>query len=526
MTLPIWQAAILAVLGMAACARQFQGWMYLFQLDEYLPSRLWPSARRRLAAIWRWQLAQLLVGLALAVLAAVVGQRLRPLPLLLAALLPLVFFRQFRARSHLTWTSRARRLAALAAVICVLALLAGFAGGPAGAALMGLFDLLVVLALSLAAVLFQPYERARRRRFMALAEARLATATPLVVGITGSYGKTTTKMFLAQLLERDGEPCFFTPESYNTTLGVCRAINEGFSAEHRVAVIEMGAYRPGEIAEICSFTHPRVGIVTAIGLMHLERFGSRERIAQAKAELLAALPEDGFAVMPSDIAEGDVLRRSLRARLVPVGLPGDRWWLEAERLSPEGTAFRLRGVQGEDAWFQVPFHGRHLLTDLLCALAVALELGRPLETLVGLAAQLRGAPHRLQVSHANGITIIDDAYNSNPTGAAEALRVLGALPGDRRVLVTPGFIELGPEQEQSMRELGRQAAAVCSHVILVGPRQSAAVAKGLAEAGFPAERVSVVPSLAGAQLLLPKVAGRGSVVLFENDLPDSYLELA
>lgn len=522
----IWEAAVLAVLGTAAGARQLQGWMYLFQLDEYLPSRLWPSARRRLGAHWRWQLGQLLAGLALAALSAGAGERLRPLPLLLACSLPLLCFRPFSVRSHLNWTSRARRLAVLAGALCLAALLVAFASGPAGAVLMGLFDLLVVVALSLAAILARPYERLQRRHFIGLAEARLQAAAPLVVGITGSYGKTTTKMLLAQLLERDEEPCFATPESYNTTLGVCRAINEGYSPRQRVAVIEMGAYRPGEIAEICSFTHPRVGIVTAIGLMHLERFGSRERIAQAKSELLAALPGDGFAVMPSDIAERDTLLRALRARPVWVGGPGDRWWLEQERLSVAGTSFCLRGSQGEEAWFEVPFHGRHLLADLLCALATALELGRPLPDLVARAARLQGAPHRLQVSHANGITIIDDAYNSNPTGAAEALRVLAELPGDRRVLVTPGFIELGSEQEQSMRELGRQAAAVCSHVILVGPRQSAAVARGLAEAGFSPERVSVVADLAGAQARLPQVAGPGSVVLFENDLPDSYLEPA
>ncbi|MHB1525742.1 MAG: Mur ligase family protein [Candidatus Dormibacteria bacterium] len=524
MTLPLWQAAALAALGTAGGSRQLQGWMYLFQLDEYLPARLWPTARRRLGAHWRWQLGLLLAGLALAAVALVVDARLRPLPLLLACLLPLAFFRPFATRSQLKWTSRARRLAVIGAVLCFAALVAAFWSGPAGAVLMGIFDLVVVAALSVAAVLSGPYESLQRRRFMSRAEARLAAAGPLVVGITGSYGKTTTKVLLAQLLDRESEPCFSTPESYNTTLGVCRAINDGFLPQQRVVVVEMGAYRPGEIAEISSFTHPQVGIVTAVGLMHLERFGSRQRIAQAKSELLAALPSDGFAVVPSDIAERDTLLRNLRARLVLVGTPGDRWWLEAEELTAIGSSFRLRGSEGEDAWFQVPFHGRHLLADLLCALAVAAELGRPLEDLVERAAHLQGAPHRLQVSQAHGITIIDDAYNSNPAGAAEALRVMGALPGDRRVLVTPGFIELGSEQEQSMRELGRQAAAVCSHVILVGPRQSAPVARGLAEAGYPAERVSVVADLAGAQRLLPKVAGSGSVVLFENDLPDSYLE--
>ncbi|MHB1501462.1 MAG: Mur ligase family protein, partial [Candidatus Dormibacteria bacterium] len=524
MSLPLWQAVACALLAAIAANRQFQGWMYFFQLDEYLPSRLWPTARRRLAAHWPWQLGLLLAGLVLAATTVAVGERWQTVPLMVSGLLPLAFFRPFATRSHLKWTGRVRRLVSISGLLCFIVLVMAFWSGPAGAVLMGLIDISVVAALSLAALIARPYESRRRRHFMSRAEARLAAAGPLVVGITGSYGKTTTKVLLAQLLNEPDKPSFATPESYNTTLGVCRAINEGSLPERGVAIVEMGAYRPGEIAEICSFSRPRVGIVTAVGLMHLERFGSRQRIAQAKSELLAALPSDGFAVVPSKIAERDTLLRNLRARLVSVGAPGDRWWVEDEELTAAGTAFRLRGSSGEDVRFQVALYGPHLVADLLYALAAAAELGRPLGVLAERAAQLRGAPHRLEVSQHGGVTIIDDGYNSNPAGAAAALRLLAALPGGRRVLVTPGFIELGPEQEQRMRELGRRAAAVCTHVILVGPRHSAAVAQGLAGAGYPSDRVSVVADLAEAQLRLPEVAGAGSVVLFENDLPDSYLE--
>ncbi|MGC8473581.1 MAG: glutamate ligase domain-containing protein [Candidatus Dormibacteria bacterium] len=137
---------------------------------------------------------------------------------------------------------------------------------------------------------------------------------------------------------------------------------------------------------------------------------------------------------------------------------------------------------------------------------------------------MKGAPHRLEVTRQGGVTIIDDAYNSNPEGAREALQLLGQLPGRRRVLVTPGYIELGEEEEESMTELGRHAAAVCTHVILVGPRHTEPVYRGLVAAGFPPAQVSVVADLEEAQAVLPRVAGEGSVVLFENDLPDQYRE--
>ncbi len=193
-------------------------------------------------------------------------------------------------------------------------------------------------------------------------------------------------------------------------------------------------------------------------------------------------------------------------------------------LSPEGSGLRLRGSSGEDLRLQVPLHGEPILADLVLAWATAVELGVALGDLVERAGRLQGAPHRLQVSRVNGITIIDDAYNSNPEGAAAALELLGGLPGGRRVLVTPGFIELGPLQEQSMRELGRQAAAVCTHVILVGRTQSAAIAEGLSAADYPAAQLTVAADLEAAQRRLPEVAGAESVVLFENDLPDSFLE--
>ena len=524
MSLPSWQAALLALVALAASGRQLAGWLYLFQLDEYLPSRLWPTARRRLSTRWRWQLGLVAGGTVLLVASLLVPSLWRPLPLLMAALLPLVLYRPFAVRGALHWTRRAKRLAAGAAVVSYILLFLGFSLGGLGALAAGLVDLLVVLGLSLSVAALAPYETAQRRHYMAAALARLSKGGPLVVGITGSYGKTTTKVLLAQLLDEPGRPCFATPESFNTTLGVCRAINEGLQDEHRAAVIEMGAYRAGEIAEICSFTHPTAAILTAIGLMHLERFGSRRRIAEAKSELLDAIPEDGLAVMPSDIAEKEVLLSHLRGRLVEVGHPGDRWWLEGEEINSEGTGFRFRGSQGEDVAMVVPLYGHHLLRDLLCALAAAVELGRDPDSLAAKVAGLRGAPHRLEVTRSHGVTIIDDSYNSNPEGAAEALRLLGALPGQRRVLVTPGFVELGSEQEQNMVDLGRRAAQVCSHVILVGPRHSAGVGRGLAEAGYPAGQISVVEDLSGAQALLPELAGAGSVVLFENDLPDQYLE--
>jgi len=525
-SIPIWQALLLTVVAAASIRRRYEGWLYLLQLDEYQPARLARTAVRRLRSNWRWQVGLSLGALVLAATAAWPADSSKVIALLLATLLPWGTNRPFGKRGELRWTRRAQRLAVLAGALTLIALFISLWSGWPGAVVIAAIDPVLVASLALAVGVLAPDEHRRRLRYMHQAELRIAAVGALVIGVTGSYGKTTTKLFLKQLLDSPETPCFATPESFNTTLGVCRAINDELRSEHCFAIVEMGAYRRGEIAEICAFTHPQVGIVTAVGVMHLERFGTRQKIAAAKSELLAALPETGLAVIPSDVDQRELLIAPLRAPLVGVGQMGDRWWAEEIAVDAEGTQLRLRGSAGEDLQLTVPVHGEPIVVDLLCAWTTAIELGVSCQTLAERISGLEGAPHRLQVSQVNGITIIDDAYNSNPDGAAAALRLLASLPGQRRVLVTPGFIELGPLQELSMRELGRQAAAVCSHVILVGPIQSAAIAAGLAEAGFPASQLTIAADLEGAQHRLPDVAGAGSIVLFENDLPDSFLEPA
>ncbi|HUY61877.1 MAG TPA: UDP-N-acetylmuramoyl-tripeptide--D-alanyl-D-alanine ligase [Candidatus Dormibacteraeota bacterium] len=517
-------ASVLTLVAAVAGAPRLSGWLYLYQLEEYLPRRLLRTLDRR----WRARPAQAallpVVGVVAAGVALGASALAAELAVLAVIVAQLVTWRSPVRRGQLHWTARARRLAVVAGLVVVGLLWLGIRAGALGALVVGLADPVVVLALVTATAVLAPAEARRRRGFMAAAAARLEAVRPVVVGITGSYGKTSTKGYLAALLDPGDGSVFVTPASYNTTLGVCRAINEGLAPEHRFAIIEMGAYRPGEIAEICRFTGPRHGIVTAVGIMHLERCGSRAAIAAAKAELFDALPAEGVAVMPAAVAERATLLRACRATPILVGTPEGAWWAEAVEVDAEGTRFVLRGPRRVRQTIRCRLFGRHALTNLLCAVAVAHRCGVSPPELRARAARLRPAPHRLEVSTVGGTTIIDDAYNANPDGAADALEVLGRLPGERRVLVTPGFIELGPEESRWMEELGRRAAAVCTHVVLVGPRHTAPLRAGLEAAGFQAERVTVVESLDAAQPVLRAVAGPGSVVLFENDLPDQYAE--
>ncbi|MEZ5078970.1 MAG: UDP-N-acetylmuramoyl-tripeptide--D-alanyl-D-alanine ligase [Solirubrobacterales bacterium] len=442
----------------------------------------------------------------------------------------------------LVFTPRARRLYAAALVLAALPLLAalvvGAAAGDAylGGLLLALVGGLLTIGapelLGLALALLRPVQRADNARFERRARRRLAEVDPLVIGITGSYGKTTAKGCVARVADLGG-PTLPTPASFNSYLGVIRTINENLRPNHRNFVVEMGAYRRGDIAELCELVHPKIGVLTAIGPAHLERFGSLEEIAKAKSELGESLPEDGaFVTRADDERCRDAAERvSCPVRLfAPEPHPDAFAWAEETELDRGRTRFQLclRAAGGEGDVSRHPVSARllgtHNVGNLLAAAAVGAELGLAPEQIARALGQVSPPEHRLApiVNRAAGIVVIDDAYNANPAGARAALEVLGAHPGDRRVLVTPGMVELGERQEEENRRFGEAAAEVCDVVILVGAEQTEPIRAGLEAAGFPGEATHVVADSGAAAQLLGQSSQAGDVILFENDLPDLY----
>jgi UDP-N-acetylmuramoyl-tripeptide--D-alanyl-D-alanine ligase len=351
---------------------------------------------------------------------------------------------------------------------------------------------------------------------------------PLVVGITGSYGKTTTKSCVAAVAELRGPACP-TPASYNSYLGVVRAINEELQARHRTFIAEMGAYRRGDVAELCELVQPTIGILTAIGPAHLERFGSLDETERAKGELAEALPPDGALVTRAD---DERCRRAAERSAAPVRLfapaphPDADVWAEDVELRDGRTVFRLRtrGDDGEGVQVKARLLGEHNVANLVSAAAAGLEMDLALDAIGRALGKVQPPPHRLApiVNAGAGVVVIDDAYNSNPQGAAAALDVLASHPAERRLLVTPGMVELGEREEEENRRFGERAAAVCDLVVLVGREQTRPIRAGLEAAGFSESALHVVADADEAQALLAQTTRRGDVVLFENDLPDLY----
>lgn len=372
--------------------------------------------------------------------------------------------------------------------------------------------------------LMQPWQRHINSRFRRRAEARLQSSPDLkIVGITGSYGKTSTKHYLHRLLS-ERYNTLMTPGSYNTTLGVVRTVNELLRPTHEVFIVEMGAKRVGDIKEICDIVHPQAGIVTAVGEQHLESFHTIDNVCRTKFELVDSLPSDGLAVVNQDFpkAAERAVDHVPVVRYSSVGTPGADLRAEGIRYTPRGTEFTAVGPD----WrldIKTRLMGQLNVNNLLGAIAVARHLGLSDREIQYGAEQIEPVEHRLSLRRTpGGVTILDDAFNSNPQGSRMAMEVLAQMPG-RRIVVTPGMIELGQRQYELNEQLGRHIARAADLVFVVGQYNRDALLSGIqGEKTLPGDKVIVVDSFAEAQASLMPMLRGGDIVLYENDLPDTF----
>lgn len=443
-------------------------------------------------------------------------------------------------------TERATRLlgaAFVSAIVFVLicgVLLDGNIGSDrfaaVGMSFVGLVAFLLAPAwLMLGNLLMTPVEAAIRQRFIRQAESVLEAVNPKVIGITGSYGKTTTKNFLRDILNGRYKT-YATPKSYNTMMGVCIALNNDVADDYSIEyfISEMGAYVEGEIARICQLTPPDISIVVEVGPQHLERFGSLENIATAKYEIIQQLPPHGLGVFNWDNPYvREMYERGYPDNRIAVSktlshedLPENPPRFIASDISETltGLSFTVTDtLTGEREPFVTPVVGEHNVMNLLLSTAVAVYEGMSLRDVAFRVRMLQPAESRLVTQSTDaGITIINDAYSANPVGVVSALKVLGMHDTGKRLLITPGMVELGDLHEQENRKLGEIATQYATDIILVGEQQTAPVKAGILATEFDASHLQVVETLSDAVAWYQTNLQAGDTVLFLNDLPDTY----
>lgn len=440
-----------------------------------------------------------------------------------------------RYKKPLVWTPRCRRIYSVAVALVVIV---------SGAVVAlswreGIEQMLFAVAVTLAGVycvshvvliaavwLLGPVEKHINAGYYDDA-ARILRSMPelKVVGITGSYGKTSTKHYLHRILSESYE-VLMTPGSYNTTMGVIRTVRELMKPYTEVFICEMGAKQPGDIKEICDLVHPQIGIVTAVGPQHLESFKTIERVRDTKFELVDSLPSDGLAVVNDDFeaAAGRQVDNVECVRYAVTSAGAAAFTAEDIVYGIDGTDFIVVCPDGA----RLPLHTRLVgecnISNLLAAVIVALRLGVPETKISQAVARIEQVEHRLSIKHtAGGVTIIDDAFNSNPTGSAMALDVLRDMPG-RRIVVTPGMIELGDRQDELNRAFGAKIAASCDIAVVVSLVNRESITAGIDEGhpGVPGPEVYTVDTFADAQQLLAPMLRKDDFVLYENDLPDTF----
>lgn len=375
----------------------------------------------------------------------------------------------------------------------------------------------------------KPVEWKIQSGFKKQARKKLASLPDLkVIAITGSYGKTSTKFAINAFLKERYSVCV-TPGSFNTPMGICKVINNDLKASHRVLILEMGARYQGNIGELCDIAQPDLSVVTNVGLAHLETFGSQDVIAREKSTIVRRLNPNGMAILNSDdprVKAMGNLRNDVR--VVYAGKDGS---VTAENVivDSKGTSFTMTwkhsdGSEEASTRVQTKLLGEHNIQNLLLAAAVAREFDIRIETAALAASKMEPVEHRLELKDQNGLAVIDDAFNSNPVGAKNALDVLDSFASGKKIIITPGMIELGDREDEMNETFGKQIAdSKVDVAILVGKEQTAAIHRGIESANDRKEtEVYVVKSLFEANDLLREIAEKGDVVLYENDLPDNY----
>ena len=434
-------------------------------------------------------------------------------------------FRRINTKKKLVYTARVKRMIFTILIIsaAAAALTWIFAGlDPVSGVLMIIVSSQWFMNI-IANIINHPLEKGISDWYINDAKRILRESTGLkVIGITGSYGKTSMKSYLNTLLSGRFS-VLATPGNYNTPLGVTITVRKYLKPTHEIFLCEMGARRVGQIKELCDIAHPDLGVITSVGPQHLETFFTMENIRKTKFELADAIPEDGMVFLNGD--NDQILEQApsyTRKTLYCTKPVEDGYYAKDIKVSQFGTDFTVVCPDGSEEEFSMKLIGAHNVINVTGAIAVANYLGMSLKELKVPVRRLVPVEHRMQMKEQGPVTIIDDAYNSNPIGSKAAVETLAMFDGIR-ILITPGMVELGNEEREYNRKFGTYAAGCCDYILLVGKKHTEPIKEGALSEGFPEGKCLVYDKLEEALAYAYAIKGQGhKYILLENDLPDNY----
>ena len=386
--------------------------------------------------------------------------------------------------------------------------------------LMIVFDFILV---GIANRINMPIEKLVYFHFLHQAKNKLKNLSNMKrIGITGSYGKTTSKNVLNDILSTSFNVTP-TPLNFNTAYGVINAINNYLDKFSDIFIVEMGTLKRGDIKKICDIAKPEYAILTKIGVAHLETLGSQENIQKEKFSLIESLPENGIAVLNKDDELQVKYKLKNNCKVIWIGIDNEADIRATNiKLSYEGSSFDCI-IKGKKYHFQTKLLGKVNIYNILAAIALGVEFGITGEKLEMAVKRVKPTEHRLELKKYRDLYIIDDAYNSNPIGSKMACEVLGLMPG-KKIMVTPGMIDLGSEQDKLNEKFGEYIALYADEVILVGENQTKPIYEGLKKKKFNEKNIHIINDVKEAFPLALKLKEKETYVLLENDLPDIFNE--
>ena len=365
-----------------------------------------------------------------------------------------------------------------------------------------------------------PLEKSIIARYRYKAERKLKKMPDLIkIGITGSFGKTSTKYILNTILSQKYKVCM-SPHSFNTLTGLSKVVNNYLKPDDQILIAEMGARNVGDIKELCNLIHPRYGLITGVGTQHMLFFKTKENILKTKFELIQSLPQDGGAFFNSfDQGAKELFSRCTLLDKTLVGA-GD---IKASNIKYDenGTSFKLQ-IGDFSQVVKTRLFGKHNVENILLCVAMAKKLDLSNEQIVKGIEELKPVPHRLEVNKVSNGYILDDSYNASVEGSIVALDVLGQMPG-QKIIVTPGLVELGNMEYEENYKFGQRIAECADVAVIVNKVNFDALDSGLESAGFDMEQVYKADNLESAKKILTGLLDEKYSILFENDLPDNYI---